>query len=237
MLVKDYINTLGFGVLSNLGSVVDEDTLKVKEPAIPRIIHFINEGLIKLYSEFPLKIDSLFLQVHESRTNYPITSEHQMTEEEYVSNCHYYDKYIWKGFEETFQDDLLSIEKVFSHTGNEIPLNAMNNRWSAFTPMYNVLELPANFPAGMVSVLYRARHKKVIYEENTNIELPDVLFDALANYIAYKLYTNLNTEVSVQNANKYLTEYNNLIESVKTNGIVNPDYNPDFNKFYERGWC
>ena len=34
MLVKDYINTLGFGVLSNLGSVVDEDTLKVKEPAI-----------------------------------------------------------------------------------------------------------------------------------------------------------------------------------------------------------
>ena len=116
MKVQEFIKTLGYGVLSNLGSVADEDTLEIKASAVPRIVHFINEGLLRLYNRFPLKVSTVFIELTENKTVYTITKEHFLTIEEYGEERHDYDKYLWGGYDTPeFKDDLLRIDEVFTH--------------------------------------------------------------------------------------------------------------------------
>lgn len=234
--VQTFIKTLGFGVLKNLsGRIVDEDTNEIQEKALPEIIHWINEGLTFLYTQYEIK-DSVLLQIHESRTLYPLRAEYQMTDDEYASGESAYDKYLWKGFEEKFTDNIMQIRDVITHEGMHLPLNDQSNRWSAFTPQFDTVELPSNLPSGMVSIVYRAKCPDVSYEENTVIQLPPYLYDALANYVAYKIHSGMNTESSVANANKYRSEFSHILQNAIDNGVIETDYQPDFRKFYLRGF-
>ena len=238
MKVQEFIKTLGYGVLSNLGSVADEDTLEIKASAVPRIVHFINEGLLRLYNRFPLKVSTVFIELTENKTVYTITKEHFLTVEEYGEERHDYDKYLWGGYDTPeFKDDLLRIDEVFTHEGVRLPINDYADMYSILTPKYNEIEVPTTFYGGILSVVYRARHPVVTYEDNDVIDLPEPLFDALANYIAYKLYSNINTETAVGNANKYFTEYSNIIDELIQSGVLNTDCTEAYAKFYQRGWC
>ena len=57
------------------------------------------------YKKFTLKIDSIWLDLHESRTRYLISNEHMM--DNWLTPT--YDKYLWKGYDEEFHNDLLKI--------------------------------------------------------------------------------------------------------------------------------
>ena len=54
---------------------VDNKTHQFNEDKLPAIITFLNESLLKLYSKFTLKVDSIWVHLQESRVNYPLTKE------------------------------------------------------------------------------------------------------------------------------------------------------------------
>ena len=234
--LHDFITSLGYGTLKNLHqSIVDPNTHVILDKAIPEIVHWINEGLVNIFTTYDIQ-DSISVHIHESRTLYPLRSEHNMTLKEYLQKQPPYERFIWKSLEEEYNDNLMQIRKVVAHEGVELPLNDPSNEWSAFTREFDVLELPVNMLSGMVEVIYRAKHPVVSYEDNTNISLPPGLYDALANFVAFKIHSGMNTELSVQNAQKYYQEYKSIMDNVYTNGTIETDYQPDFTKFYKRGF-
>ena len=238
---QDFIKSLGLGTLKNLtGSIVDTEH-NILDKAIPELIHWTNEGLNTLHTILEIP-DSLTVHIYESRVTYPLRSEYNMTEEEYFSDEPIYERFIWKGRKEDgsvdyFNDNLMQIISVSTHEGLKLPLNDYSNVFSAYTPEFDVLQIPTNMPSGVVEVLYRAKHPEVSYEDNTIIRLPPTLYDALANYIAYKIHSTMNGTNAVENANKYYNEYNNIVENAIRTGVINHnDYQPDFGKFYKRGF-
>ena len=46
----------------------------------------------------------------------------------------------------------------------------------------------------------------------------------------------MNTELAVQNSQKYLAEYQNIIQEVIQNGTIAPDKLANGIKFFKRGW-
>lgn len=235
--VQDFVKSLGIGVLKNLQlAVVDEDTHEVLPKAIPEIMHWINAGLTEIYSVYEVQ-DSVSVHIYESRTRYPLRSEYNMSEEEYHQFNPNYEHFLWKGYDEVFNDNVMQIMDVITHENIRLPMNDPSNMFSAFTPEYDVVQLPVNMLAGMVQVVYRAKHPLVDYEANTKIQLPPTLNDALANYVAAKIHSGMNGENAVQNASKYIGEYRSIMDNAVDNGVINRnDYQPSFSKFYKRGF-
>ena len=231
MLVSAFIQKLTNTTLRNLGITDSVVSRELNPEYRTEILEYINSGLLELYNKFQLKVDSIFLELQEGRTRYPITSEHAMT------NWHEPDreKYIWKTTEGNFENDLVKILMVRDHTGIEIPLNDPNAVISVYTPQFNVIEIPSHFPIQIISIDYQAKHKPVS-EDTDEIILPDSLYDCLAYYVAAQACSNMNSESSIGNATKYTQLYSGAIQAFDELGTIQPKHTPSFRKFYLGGW-
>ena len=214
---------------------VSKETKEFNPDKLPAVITFLNESLLKLYNKFTLKIDSIWLDLHESRTRYPITSEHMIGNWLEPS----YDNYLWKGFNESFNDDLLKIIAVNDNKGNELPLNNTEELLSLFTPMYNILEVPSRFPRQKLNIIYQAAPTKIIFNPNEDIDVdvPDTLVAALVANTNYLIFDSIGSPASMQQAQLFKAEYEQLIDEMIDSDTINPQYSTNTEKFYKRGWC
>ena len=231
MRVSAFINKLTNTTLRNLGITESVTSRALNSEYRDEIIEYINSGLLELYNKFQLKVDSLFIELQEGKTRYPLTSEHNM------SNWHEPDreKYIWKTTSDSFTDDLVKVLGVFDHSGVEVPLNDPNALISVYTPEYNILQIPTHFPIQILSVSYQCRHA-IVSNDDDEITLPDSLYDCLAYYVAAQATSNMNSEGGIQNATKYSQLYSNALNNFDELGTIEPKHTPSYNKFYLGGW-
>lgn len=231
MKLKDCLDRLAVGEVSNT-SFADDLTGVIKEGRIPVIVKFIQDGLNKLYTKFYLRIEDVYLEIYEGRTDYTISSEHLM-DKSLTSTT---DKYLWKTDNDNV-DDILKIYEVTTISGEPVPINDRSNPRSVFTPFYNVLQIPRVISDSLI-ISYIAKHKDLDYKNlDQEIELPDNLFPALYYYVAYQIHSNINTQESVANAQKYLSMYQAVINDVIESDLANPMYPTNHTKFYRNGWC
>lgn len=230
-LVEDFIKEISVSELYNI-SWIDDLTGNPKSSRIPTIISYINEGLLKLYDKFSLKKDQVYLFPYQHKFTYKISSEHNMDEDAIPT----YSKYLWKGINEKFDDNLLRIINVYNSDGHELPINDPNTRFSVFIPFFNLLQLSDFEKDWKLSITYVAS-PKVIKTINDKIDLPSILFPALINYVAYKAYNTINTAESYQVSSKYFQLYTNDINELIQSDTANYStaYNPI--KFNKGGWA
>lgn len=231
MTLKELISRLAYGELSNLSWSYNGT---IKEDKIVPLVQFINETLNKLYSKFYCKQDSILLEPVDGKTEYEISKEHLMDS----TLTPTYDKYLFKPGDKPFNDDILRILRVITSTGMKLPINDPLEKYSVYTPLYNKLQCPKLEPNWELEIVYAAKHPELIYDENSDpeIELPDFLIPALCAYVAYMIHSNMNTEVAVANAQKYLSLYNSILaEAVESDIVSNPKETDKF-KFLIRGW-
>lgn len=265
----EVIDDLLTGTLSNeLDRFVDAD-FNVLEKKKKLFYLYINEGLTDLYSQFRLKVDELFLATTESRTDYPITTEHFIKNEDNYWSAPDYEHYLWKNEFRPWEDNLIQILDVYDHHGMKMPMNDSNSPFSVFTPESNVLSIPIH-PAGeyaehvvydyernivelihpsnplneplskrtinmVYTVVYQCNHTKVTKDED-KIILPQHLLGLLHSYVAYKIFSNMNTESAVSNSAKLFQEYQLGIQKIKQESLVEPENKPLNNKFNNRGF-
>lgn len=232
MQLQKFLSKLTNTTLRNLGvsEGITEKTLNSEYRA--EIIEYINSGLNELYNKFQLKVDYIFLELQEGKTRYPLTSAHDMTNWSAPAR----ELYIWKDSEDSFKDDLVKVIMVRDHSGIEIPLNDPNELFSVYTPEFNVLEVPVHFPRQIITIDYQAKHP-IVSEDTDEIQLPDGLYDVLAYFVAMQACSNMNSEGSVSNANKYAQLYENAITNFEALGTYEPKHRESYAKFYTRGWC
>lgn len=213
---------------------VNKDTKQFNVDKLPAIITFLNEGLLKLYSKFTLKTDSIFLEPQESRTKYPITKEHIIPDWGQSD----YDHYLWKGYKEDFPNNLIKILDVYSEQGVKMPVNDTESYWSMYTPMYNVLEIPKRITDIQISIIYQASPDKIVYstDNDPEIEIPDLLVEPLVAYTNYLIFASIGSQGAMQQAQLFMRQYQTAIDELVESDAINPVYSTQSNKFYKRGW-
>lgn len=227
MNVQTLMKLFAVGELSNLSPA---ETGEISEEYKPTLLTFIQETLDKFYGRFYLKTDSIYVDLIDGKTEYELTSKHLMDS----SLVPDYDHYLFKPGNREFKDDILRILRVIDSSGRQLPINSPEDIHSVFTPFFNVLQVPFHDPRKELEVIYASKHAELSLE--SELELPDALIPALRAYVAYMVHANMNIENAVNNAQKYLSQYNAIINELISSDIIN-NPNEDSNiKFVARGW-
>jgi hypothetical protein len=233
MKLSDLFKSLSYGELSNLamaaegnGSIVTADQ--------PKLVLHANEGLLKLYTRFILKEKDVVIQTVDHITNYHFLKKYALSVYQ-VGQIEY--PYIQDLVAEPFQEDMIKILAVYNDCGQELPLNDDERLSSLFTPQARVLQVPRAVTGIGLSVLYQARHMPLTLGElEAEIELPDVLHSALSAYIAYKVYTNMNTAESTAKAQEHLGNYEGTCLEAETKDLLSTSISTTNSRFKKRGW-
>ena len=233
MTLQECLDRLARGKLSNL-AICEKGNVKPQE--IPRVIDAVNEALERLHTQLPIREKSVIVELYEGRTEYPLTSEHSVRNMK--GDIHdEYDYYIMDTEANPFLDDILVIQEVWDDLDRERPLNDPVHPLSVFTPEHNFISVNFSPDVRVLNVIYRAKHISLTTNNLTDkVDIPSNLYGALLSYVAYLIHSNMNTELAVQNSQKYLAEYQNIIQEVIQNGTIAPDKLANGIKFFKRGW-
>lgn len=229
MTLQECLDRLARGKLSNL-AICEKGNVKPQE--IPRVIDAVNEALERLHTQLPIREKSVIVELYEGRTEYPLTSEHSVRNMK--GDIHdEYDYYIMDTEANPFLDDILVIQEVWDDLDRERPLNDPVHPLSVFTPEHNFISVNFSPDVRVLNVIYRAKHISLTADNLTDkVDIPSNLYGALLSYVAYLIHSNMNTELAVQNSQKYLAEYQNIIQEVIQNGTIAPDKLANGIKFF-----
>jgi hypothetical protein len=145
-------------------------------------------------------------------------------------------RYIIDVVGELFVDDVIKPLQVFDSVNGRLPLNDDNNTYSVFTPQSKCIQVPNPIDERMMSVSYQARHNPLLGELGEIIDIPDVLMSALTAYIAYKVYSHMNTQESTAKAQEHITMYEAICKSAEEGDLLGTSISVTNTRFEQRGW-
>lgn len=234
MKLSELFEKLSYGQLSNLSIVTEAEEGNLTPKGENTVIVATNEALIRLYSRFVLKEKAIIIRMWEHITNYHFLSK--FAESQYPGSGEAY-PYILDLAKEPFKEDVIRVLEVYNGNGFKLPLNDSERMDSVFTPQVNVLQVPMAHRCGRLSVTYQAKHVPIIKEDlNQEIYIPDVLEGALFSYIAYSVYSGMNTAESGAKAQEHMMMYQAICEEVKQEDLVQNSMSTTNSRFYKRGW-
>lgn len=234
MKVSDLFQRLAADELQNL-SIASAGS--INPTATTRIINYTNEALLKLYSRFMLKENDLLLQLYSHITNYRLIPQYAVN---YVATTPTENRpirYILDLPNEPFQDELIKVTEVFDFMGHPLKLNDENQHFSVFTPQVKMLQVPNPVTGMFLNVKYQQRHPILSAELSDYIELPDVLETALTSFIAYKVFSHMNSQDSTSKAQEFMSLYEATCNEVVEREMFNLSISQTNARFEEGGWC
>lgn len=233
MQVSDLYRSLSFGELSNL-AMSNEGNGTIREQDKPRIILYANEALLRLYSRFVLRERDLLVRMYRHITNYHLIPRFAVHGGATMNVEPI--RYIVDLPNEPFEDEVLMILAVFNSDGSKLPLNDEHQLLSVFTPQQNVLQVPVPEHGKMLSVSYQCAHQKLTSEVDGYIFVPEALKGAFTAYIAYKVFSHMNTQESTAKAQEHMAVYDSICTELETKNTLSTSVSTSFNLFEARGF-
>jgi hypothetical protein len=237
MKLEQLFEALSFGELSNLSmSNNGNGTLSVEGKK--KVLRHTNEGLLRLYSRFVLKEADVLIRLTKNVTNYHLVPRFAVNYQPEFPGGEDDEslRYILDLPRERFTGDVLKVLSVTDSDGCRLPLNDDNAEMSVFTPQGNVLQVPDPIQDKALAVVYQARHVKLLGELDEEIQLPELLEGALTAFVAYKIYSHMNTSDSLAIAQGHLGNYEKICSGVVEQDLVNASISTSNSRFKTRGW-
>lgn len=237
MKTLDLIKTLGYGVLNNTkySNVVVTDADQV----LP-LVTLIEEGLTRLYTRFVLREKHVIIEMQVGVTFYHLTKLYSVQNGDRIRVPY---PYIMDLPNEPFDEDVLKILRVMDTQNNVRPLNDDSRNDSLTTPQFDVLHNPYPRDLEALFINYQAKHVPLItYKENDEYEileeiiLPPVLEPALINYVAWMVYSRINTQEASTKAASHLQIYELTCKDVEAFDSVNNSKSSTNIRFDQNGW-
>lgn len=233
MLLEDLYRRLSYGELSNLALSNDGNGM-IAEEAQPRIVIYANEALMRLHTKFVLKNNVVLITTMSHITTYPLRKRFAYSQRNTSTEPFYF---IQDLDNDPFEEDVIKILDVYDMQGNHIPLNDPELYNSVFTPQATTLQVPASYETAELSLMYQAKHAHLHWQEpHALIDIPDVLIEALTAYIAYKVFSHMNTMEASSKAQEHLSVFNGICGEVVDNDLVSTSILQTNNRFAKRGW-
>ena len=234
MLLDKLFGMLAYGELSNL-SMATEVVGSIVEAKKPQLVHFCNEGLMRLYTKFIIKEKDCIIELVDGMTIYHLKPEFSATGfDPLLANY----PYIRDTFADKFTGDVIKVLSVQNSWGESRPVNDPNNFWSVNTPTPRMIQVNTPRLGEVLSVSYQADHREVGIGTNDHkdIDLPETLYGALTAFIAYKVYFNMNTAESQAIAQGHLAMFDNICNDVTEADALNQSISGENTRFTSRGW-
>lgn len=231
--LTELYKSLALSVLNNT-SVITDDKKDIEPDKKEYILEFINEGLTRLHSRFPLKTNNVFVEMREGRTEYPLLARYSFMGFD-PALAQY--PFIMDSASNPFKEDVIKILMVYDSEGQRRGLNDNHNPHGLFTPRPDTLQCIRPRHCEVLTVTYQAKHPTVTVDgENQEIDLPDSLLPALKYWVAYSYYTGLNTAESTSKAAEYLQMYESICGEVKDYDLGSSSESSTNTLFERRGW-
>lgn len=217
MLLSEIFEHLHDAELSQLNLGIEG----IEEQHYPKIIRYINLGLIELYKKFDLRTRELILQMHDNITEYWLTydfAESNVGGAEPV-------KYIMDGSDPSpFADDVLQVSTIWRENGDQLPLNDANRDESVFTPEDKMVQIPTPIDGDVLSIIYRTYPTKI--DQSTTdlptiiVDLPEHLLTALFAYVGYRAHLGF-PEGETSKASNFFARFRGICQTSIDEGIIN----------------
>jgi len=235
MLVSDLFSKLSFGELSNL-AMSGNGSGTIVTAQQPKLIGYANDGLLRLHTKFVLKENDLLLQLYEHITFYHLIPRFSIQYTPPVGTVNEPIRYILDLPEEPFNDELLKVTTIYDHLGMEIPLNNEEKHNSCFTPQVKLLQVPNPVDEKFLTVRYQQRHAKLTGDLEQYISLPVSLEEALTSFIAFKVFSHMNTADSNSKAQEFNQTFEQLCGEVTDRDLVSSSISQSNIRFSRGGW-
>ena len=214
MKVSDVFTELVHGELSShaiamMGSISDTDT--------PRVISYINSGLLALYTRYPLLMQELRLQQYSHITSYKLSIEHARTNTSSDAV-----KYIIDSALCPFTGDVIRVEEIADEVGDVLEINSSDYDKVALLPSMDVIEIPNPTATNVLFVTYRAKHPTLTSKDD-DIILPMHMLTALYAYIGSRVYAGGTAAEHVSKTAELTNKYEMLCQQFELQGMVNSD--------------
>ena len=237
MKFETFLFNLSMGVLNNtMYSRAWKDGV-----GIEALVPLIEEGLTRLYSRLILREKHVIIEMRVGTTFYHLKRMFSVTGADPIQVPY---PYIMDLPGEPFVEDVIKILSVHDTQNVLRPLNDPNQINSVFTPQPDILQNPYPLELEALMVTYQAGPEP-LYTLNGdgNVELvdefylPPVLVPALANYVAYMVYSRINTAESSAKAASHLQIYEMICKDAEMFDLVNNSKSSTNLRFGQNGWA
>lgn len=235
MLVSDLFTALSIGELTNL-SMSGNGSGTIIESQRPKIINYSNEALLRLYARFLLKENDVLVQLYEHITFYHLLPRFALN---YATPTGEFDepiRYLLDLPQEPFKDEVLKVLTIYDGKGRELPLNDEEKHNSLFTPQAKVVQVPKPLDETFINVRYQQRHQVLTGDLNQSVDCPEVLLGALTAYIAYKVFSHMNTADSNAKAQEFMGIYEAVCTEATDRDLVSSSISQSNTRFARGGW-
>ncbi|AUR82492.1 head completion adaptor [Vibrio phage 1.152.O._10N.222.46.E1] len=219
MKLSELFSYLTYGELSNL-KVGGKECGGIYPKYSDEVLSFVKQGLTDLHTRFPLKQNEVVVQQFDHITEYVL--RYKYAESNLTSTEPY--KWIMDTKERPFQSDIISIEEIYDEVGNELYLNYGNQKYSIYTPAYDIVQVPYPYADNAMAVIYKADHPTIdlgqYKPEDVEVELPVVLVRALILYVASLAHSAIGSPEGVQTGFAKMQEYQALCMELELRGVV-----------------
>lgn len=234
MNTNELFTRLSYGPLSNL-SIGSEGAGTIAADKQLKVLSYVNEGLLRLYSRFVLRENDLVVMQYGHITEYPLLKKYATFGPALTDPLDV--KFILDSEAALFDDDVIKILKVTNAENKLVPLNDVNHDKAFFTPQPNILQITYPVLGELSVVTYQARHPIVTLETlNAELLLPATLETALQSYVAYLVYFHMGGQDNGALAAGHLGNYERVCAEAVLGDLVNTSMSSTSSKFAERGF-
>lgn len=239
--LQHMIETLSYGHLANL-AIGGSGTGEVPANKLKQIVHLLNQGLTELHSRFMLYQRELFIRVQEGRTLYTLIPQAGESYED-PPGASTFSKYIIDVPEAPFLGDVIRILECHAPKLDcpdqleELAINDLEAPRSVFTPATDTIQITDGKAGDIFQFIYQAEHYQL--EEtslNQVIYLPEYLYSALEDYVAWKVFSSMNGAEHRETAMAYLSSYQLALNSVVELDLISTTNIVTNTKLEQRGF-
>ena len=238
MNLKSLMESLAYTELSGLFMATNPPGT-IDEESFPRILSAINSALTDLYTRFVLLEKELHILCFAHKTIYELKPQHATMDPTPAL------KYILDTPDYPFTGDLIRILSVTDEIGNTISFNDRGKKGSIYIPKYNTIQV--NNPANdkLLSVMYQARHPKLVMEDpddiyfdrdNQFIDIPPALEEALKVRVAFHVFSSMERKDGAAQVLNLASRYEMLCTQADHKNLLNDSSISTTFKLEKRGF-
>ena len=240
MYLSEIFEQLTYGELSQVGIGGGMDVGQINEANFKSVVANVNLGLMALYKRFPIKQDSLFVDVKEGKTDYELDMKYALSNIDSTEPVKFINDLV-----KPFTNDIIKIERVYNFAGIELAMNDTNNldaiKLLNMTTMKLSPTMLNELSGTSIEVVYRAKHKLIVVGDNvfnpetTQIELPYVYLEPLLYFIGSRYHNSIGMSNEFHAGNNYATKYEQACRLIEAHSL-SIDQGSDTSQFCSKGW-